>query len=134
MFLSFHFCRIAVSNCQVLYFLEDTATPILRIVALRPVMVLPPDILARLSKVHHSKVGHWGLGICKRRLREAHQRQGERDITDLMISEFIRQCPACQVMSRTRLQIKAHRFTCVSYNLFEVLHLDHIGSLTRDEH
>ncbi len=40
---------------------------------IRPVMVLPPDIHARLSKVHNSKVGHWGLDICKRRLREAHQ-------------------------------------------------------------
>jgi hypothetical protein len=29
-----------------------------RIVALRPVMVLSPDIHARLSKVHNSKVGH----------------------------------------------------------------------------
>jgi hypothetical protein len=51
-----------------------------RIVALRPVMVLPLDIHASvmvLSKVHNSKVGHWGLDICKRRLREAHQRQGE---------------------------------------------------------
>jgi hypothetical protein len=83
-------------------------------------MVLPPDIHARLSKVHNSKVGHWGLDICKRRLREAHQRQGGRDITDRMISEFIRQCPACQVMSRMRLQIKAHRFTCASYSPFEV--------------
>ena len=27
---AFHFCRIAVSNCQELYFLEDTATPILQ--------------------------------------------------------------------------------------------------------
>ena len=105
-----------------------------RIVALRPVMVLPPDIHARLSKVHNSKVGHWGLDICKRRLREAHQRQGGRDITDRMISEFIRQCPACQVMSRMRLQIKAHRFTCASYSPFEVLHLDHIGPLTKDAH
>ena len=47
-----------------------------RIVALRPVMVLPPNIHARLSRVHNSKVGHWGLDICKRRLREARQRQG----------------------------------------------------------
>ena len=99
-----------------------------RIVALRPV------IHARLSKVHNSTVGHWGLDICKRRLSEAHQRQGERDITDCMISEFTRQCPACQVMSRVRLQIKAHRFTCASYNPFEVLHLDHIGPLTKDAH
>ena len=34
-----------------------------RIVALRPVMVLPSDIYARLSKLHNSKVGHWGLDI-----------------------------------------------------------------------
>jgi hypothetical protein len=27
---AFHFCRIAVSNCQELYFLEDIATPILQ--------------------------------------------------------------------------------------------------------
>jgi hypothetical protein len=51
-----------------------------------------------------------------------------------MISEFIRQCPACQVMSRMRLQIKAHRFTCASYSPFEGLHLDHIGPLTKDAH
>ena len=30
-----------------------------------------------------------------------------------------------------RLQIKAHRFTCSSYIPFEVLHLDHIGPLTK---
>ena len=75
-------------------------------------------------------MGHWGLDLCKRRLRGTHQRPGERDITDRMISEFIRQCPACQVMSRMRLQIKAHRFTCASYNPFEVL----IGPLTKDTH
>ena len=27
---AFDFCRAAVSNCQELYFLEDTATPILQ--------------------------------------------------------------------------------------------------------
>ena len=104
------------------------------IVALRPVMQLPPDIRDRLTRVHNSKVGHWGLDICKRRIREQHRRQGGRDITDRMISEFIRQCPACQVMNRMKVQIKAHRFTCASYNSLEVLHLDHIGQLTKDAH
>ena len=37
-------------------------------------------------------------------------------------------------MSRMRLQIKAHRFTCASYSPFEVLHLNHIGPLTNDAH
>ena len=49
-----------------------------------------------------------------------------------MISEFIRQCPCCQVMSRLRIPIKTHPFTCASYNPFEVLHLDHIGPLRPD--
>jgi len=65
------------------------------IMALRPVMQLLPDIRDRLARVHNSKVGHWGLDICKRRIREQNRRQGGRDITDRMISEFIRQCPAC---------------------------------------
>ena len=29
---------------------------------------------------------------------------------------------------------KVHRFTCASYNPFEVLHLDNIGPLTKDAH
>jgi len=33
-----------------------------------------------------------------------------------------------------RLPIKAHRFTCTSFNPFEVLHPDHIGPLTKDVH
>ncbi len=50
-----------------------------------------------------------------------------------MITEFIRQCPCCQVMSRlTSLHIKTHPFTCASYNPFEVLHWDHIGPLRAD--
>ena len=99
------------------------------IVALRPVMILPPDIRDRLARVHNPKVGHWGLDIGKRRIRERRNRQGGRDITDCMISEFIRQYQACEVMNRMKLQIKAHRFTCASYDPFEVLHLDHIGPL-----
>ena len=27
---AFHFCRITVANCQEIYFLEDTATPLLQ--------------------------------------------------------------------------------------------------------
>jgi transposase InsO family protein len=104
------------------------------IISLRPVMQLPPDIRDRLTRVHNSKVGHWGPDICMRRIREQHRLQGGRDITDRMMSEFIQQCPACQVMNRMKVQIKAHRFTCASYNPFEVLHLDHIRPLTKDAH
>ena len=96
--------------------------------------VLPLEVSERLKKVHNSRVGNWGLDICRRRLGEEQPRRGERGITDRMIKEFILQCPACQVINRMRLQIKTHRFTCAFYNPFEVLHLDHIGPLTKDAH
>ena len=35
-------------------------------------------------------------------------------------------------MSRLKVQIKTHSFTCASYNLFEVIHLDHIDPLRPD--
>ena len=65
--------------------------------------------LRATKNVHNSQVRHWGLDLCRRRLDEGQQRRGERRITDRMIREFIRQCPACQVMNRMRLQIKTHR-------------------------
>jgi len=45
-----------------------------------------------------------------------------------------RPCPYCQITIRLRVPIKAHRFTCASYNPFEILHLDHIRPLTKDAH
>ena len=51
-----------------------------------------------------------------------------------MITQFIRQCPCCQVMSRLKIPIRTHPFTCASYNPFEVIHLDHIGPLPKDDH
>ena len=55
-------------------------------------------------------------------------------IPDRMIKAFLRRCPYCQITNRLRIPIKAHRFTCASCNPFEVLHLDHIGPLTKDAH
>ena len=60
--------------------------------------------------------------------------QPEDAIPDRMINEFLRQCPYCQITNRFRLPTKAHRFTSASYNPFEVLHLDHIGPLSKDAH
>ena len=54
-------------------------------------------------------------------------------ITDRTITQFIRQCPCCQVMCRLKILIKTHPFTCASYNPFESLHIDHIGPLPVDD-
>ena len=88
--------------------------------------VIPEEQYRRIAAVHNSNLGHWGLAMTKKRLNDP-------SVTDRMISEFIRQCPCCQVMSRLRILIKTHPFTCASYNPFEVLHLDHIGPLRPDK-
>ena len=91
--------------------------------SLQPIVKIPLDIYKEIARVHNSAVGHWGLMICKKRLNNAS-----------MITPFIRQCPCCQVMSRLKVPIRTHPFTCASYNPFEVIHLDHIGPLNKDDH
>ena len=109
-------------------------------VALRPVMNLPQDVYDRIADIHNSLRGHVGLKLCKRRFKMINKHRIkaglplEDTIPDRMINEFLRQCPYCQITNRLRIPIKAHRFTCASYNPFEVLHLDHIGPLTKDAH
>ena len=39
-----------------------------------------------------------------------------------------------QMMSRLKIQIRTHPFTCASYHPFEVIHLDRISLLRPDTH
>ena len=101
-------------------------------------MNLPQDVYERIADIHNSIRGHVGLKLYKHRFRMIkivkNNLEPEETIPDRMINEFLRQCPYCQITNRLRIPIKAHRFTCASYNPFEVLHLDHIGPLTKDAH
>jgi hypothetical protein len=87
-------------------------------------MNLPQDVYDRISDIHNSLRGHVGLKLCKRRFRMINKHRikagipPEETIPDRMINEFLRQCPYCQITNRLRLPIKAHRFTCASYNPF----------------
>ena len=83
-------------------------------------------VFTQIAAVHNSIVGHWGLQKCREFLNDP-------TITDRTITQFIRQCPCCQVMCRQKLLIKTHPFTCASYNPFESLHIDHIGPLPVDD-
>jgi len=103
-------------------------------------MNVPQDIYDRIADIHNSIRGHVGLKLCKRRFRMINKQrvknnlEPEEQIPDRMINEFLRQCPYCHITNRLRIPINAHKFTCASYNSFEVLHLDHIGPLTKDAH
>ena len=67
--------------------------------ALQPKQLLPDKVYDKIAAVHNSSKGHWGQRLTRKRLNEP-------SITDRMISQLIRQCPCCQVMSRIHLQIK----------------------------
>ena len=79
------------------------------LLALQPKQHLSSEVYDKIAAVHNSSVGHWGHAKCKLRLNDP-------SVSDRMISTFIRQCPCCQVMSRLKLHIKTHPFTCASYN------------------
>jgi hypothetical protein len=84
---------------------------------LQPKQSIPDKVYDKIAEVHISSTGHWGQRLTRKRLNDPHR----------MSTQYIRQCPCCQVMSRIHLQIKTHPFTCASYNSFEVLQLDHIA-------
>ena len=104
---------------------EDANKLPMILATLQPKQSLPDMVYDKIAAVHNSSKSHWGQRLTRKRLNDP-------SITDRMISQFIRQCPCCQVMSRIHLQIKTHPLTCASYNPFEVLHLDHIGPLRLD--
>jgi hypothetical protein len=88
---------------------------------------LSDEVYDKIALIHNSSVGHWGQAKCRTKLNDP-------SVTDQMINTLIRQCPCCKVISRLKVQIKTHPFTCASYNPFEVIHLDHIGPLRTDAH
>jgi hypothetical protein len=94
--------------------------------SIEPKHRIPDSFFKQRAKVHNSMDGHWGLQKCRERLNDP-------TITDRTITQFIRQCPCCQVMSRLKILIGTHPFTCASYNPFESLHIDHIGPLPVDD-
>ena len=94
--------------------------------SIEPKHRIPDAVFKQIAAVHNSMVGHWGLQKCREFLNDP-------TITDRTITQFIRQCPCCQVMSRLKILIKTHPFTCASYNPFESLHIDHIEPLPSDD-
>ena len=76
---------------------------------------------SKISKLHNSKVGHFGLERTLRRFKELKnvwqfQRQHVR--------HFIDNCPCCQKMSMLKIPIHAHGFTTSTYTPMECLNID----------
>ncbi len=116
--------RLCVNNVPPSSTLADRM-----IVALRPIVDIPQDVYERLVDIHNSLRGHVGFKLCNRRPK-SYVNSVSNTILNLK-TWSLSDCYYCQTTNRLRLPIKAHRFTCASYNPFDVLHLDHIGPLTK---
>lgn len=91
---------------------------------------IPAPEYKKISKVHNSRVGHFGVEKTLDALREKneswkHMRKHVR--------KFIQQCPICQVTSDKKLAVKVAPFTRAAYEPMEVLNIDAIGPLPEDE-
>jgi hypothetical protein len=137
---AFKLCQQAISNCQELYFLEDTTTPILQTDAsdygIGGYLYMVTNGKVRVIRFFRPSWPLLSRNILYpmqffNKLQKCREFLNDPTIADRTITQFIRQCPCCQVMSRLKLLIKTHPFT--SYNPFESLHIDHIGPLPVDD-
>jgi transposase InsO family protein len=90
---------------------------------------IPDEHYSQISKVHNAAVGHMGVNVTLDRLRK------EKVIWPKMrkhISQFIRQCPACQKMNERKLVHKTEPYTTATYQPMEVLNVDTIGPIEGD--
>lgn len=90
---------------------------------------IPDEHYAKISAVHNSQVGHFGvektlqLLVAKGQTWVKMRRQTR---------QFIQQCPLCQKLREGLRAVKTHPFVTASYTPMDVLNIDTIGPLDED--
>ena len=79
---------------------------------------------SKISKLHNSKVGHFGL---ERTLRSFKKLNNVWQFQRQHVRHFIDNCPCCQKMSMLKIPIHAHGFTTSTYTPMECLNIDFFG-------
>ena len=92
---------------------------------------IPDEYYAIISSVHNSNVGHWGVEKC---INLLHQQKKTWRRMRKHVNQFVKQCPLCQLNRNNKLLLKVHPFTTASYEPMDVLNIDTIGPLEKDEH
>jgi transposase InsO family protein len=92
--------------------------------------VLTRKIYKKISKIHNSVCGHFGVERTVKKLQELgeywqYMRQHVR--------KFVKQCPCCQKMSMIKVPIHTHPFTTATYSPMERLNIDTMGPFDPDE-
>jgi hypothetical protein len=91
---------------------------------------IPDEFYQKISAVHNSEVGHFGVDKTISLLSESgshwpRMRQ--------QIRQFIQQCPLCQKLSDHKTAHTTQPFVTAAYLPMEVLNIDTIGPLAEDE-
>ena len=91
---------------------------------------IPEIHYQNIARHHNSTVGHGGVEKTLDHLNKAnlHWRYMRKHVR-----QFIQQCPVCQKMRELRRNIKVHPFTTASYAPMEVLNIDTISPVEKDE-
>jgi transposase InsO family protein len=84
----------------------------------------------KISRVHNSSNGHFGVERTVQKL----QKTGERwNFMRQHVRKFIKQCPCCQKMSVIKIPIHTHPFTTAAYAPMQRLNIDTMGPFQPDE-
>ena len=103
---------------------------VLAVLTLAENQKIPDAEYRKIARVHNSRVGHFGLEKTLEALRKSdHIWKGMRR----HIKQFIKQCPVCQLTDDRKVQVKVAPFTRAAYQPMEVLNVDMIGPLPKDD-
>ncbi len=92
-------------------------------------MRLPTSIYERISSVHNSDVGHFGVEKTLERLKQQNHKWSRMR---KHVKQYIDRCTCCQKMSTIRPLIHTQPFTLASYSPFDRICVDTIGPLPKD--
>jgi hypothetical protein len=87
---------------------------------------IPQDIYKKISKVHNSTVGHFGIELTYNRLILILNHQ---PYLKEYVKRFIKRCPCCQKMSQIKYPIQTSPFVTSTYQPMQQLNIDVIGPL-----
>ena len=92
---------------------------------------IPAERYRMISNVHNSTIGHGGAEATMDKLRSKGQTW---KYMRRMVRKFIRECPVCQLQCNNSILQRIAPFTTASYYPMEVLNIDTIGPLPKDEY
>ena len=108
----------------------EAAVKVLKAKQIQENIFVPDKYFNKIKQVHNSELGHFGIDMTVRKLREVFGEpwEGQR----AHVTSFIRRCPCCQKMSQLKTPIHTSRFTTATSHPMERLNIDTLGPFKPD--